>query len=154
MYDDLVKRLRAQADAERYFVGEDMLYDKAADAIEELTRENKELSFRAAQLEAMNDALIGETGAADALMVVSQPRWIPVSERLPDTMKDRSIYSGWSAEIAPSDDVLCYLGSEKRQTVAWFSHTYEEWTTVDENTVYKYGEVTHWMPLPERPKEE
>ena len=37
MYDDLVKRLRAQADAERYFVGEDMLYDKAADAIEELT---------------------------------------------------------------------------------------------------------------------
>lgn len=37
MYDDLVKRLRAQADAERYFVGEDMLYDKAADAIEELS---------------------------------------------------------------------------------------------------------------------
>lgn len=37
MYEALVKRLRAQADAERYFVGEDMLYDKAADAIEELS---------------------------------------------------------------------------------------------------------------------
>ena len=75
-------------------------------------------------------------------------KWIPVTERLPDTMKDKSVYSGWSAEIAPSDDVLCYLGSDKRQTVAWYSHTYKEWTTVDENTVYKYGEVTHWMPLP------
>lgn len=77
--------------------------------------------------------------------------WIPVTERLPGTMKDKSVYSGWSAEIAPSDDVLCYLGSEKRQTVAWYSHTYKEWTTVDENTVYKYGEVTHWMHLPEPP---
>ena len=81
-------------------------------------------------------------------------KWIPVTERLPDTMKDKSVYSGWSAEIAPSDDVLCYLGSEKRQTVAWYSHIYSEWTTVDENTVYKYGEITHWMPLPEPPKEE
>jgi hypothetical protein len=92
--------------------------------------------------------------AADAIEELSKPRWIPVEERLPDTMKDKSAYSGWSAEIAPSDDVLCYLGSEKRQTVAWYSHTFEEWTTVDENTVYKYGEVTHWMPLPEPPKEE
>lgn len=82
------------------------------------------------------------------------PKWIPVTERLPDTMKDKSAYSGWSAEIAPSDDVLCYLGSEKRQTVAWYSHTYKEWTTVDENTVYRYGEVTHWMPLPSAPMEE
>lgn len=56
------------------------MMDDAADAIEELTRENKEISFRAAQLEAMNDALIGETGAADALMVVSQPRWMPLPE--------------------------------------------------------------------------
>lgn len=80
--------------------------------------------------------------------------WIPVTERLPGMMKDKSVYSGWSAEIAPSDDVLCYLGSEKRQTVAWYSHTYHEWTTVDENTVYEYGEVTYWMPLPEPPEEE
>jgi hypothetical protein len=91
--------------------------------------------------------------AADAIEELSKLRWIPVTERMPDTMEDKSAYSGWSAEIAPSDDVLCYLGSEKRQTVAWYSHTFEEWTTVDENTVYKYGEVTHWMPLPEPPKE-
>lgn len=41
MYEELVKRLRAQADAERYYVGEDMLYDKAADAIEELLKAAK-----------------------------------------------------------------------------------------------------------------
>lgn len=91
---------------------------------------------------------------AEYIAEVAKPRWIPVTERLPDTMEDKSVYSGWSVEIAPSDDVLCYLGSEKRQTVAWYSHTYKEWTTVDENTVYKYGEVTHWMPLPTPPKEE
>lgn len=56
MYEALVKRLRAQADAERYFVGEDMLYDKAADAIEELS------------------ATISKMEIAT--------RWIPVTEQL------------------------------------------------------------------------
>ena len=38
MYDELIKRLRMQADAERFFSGEPMLYDQAADAIEELLK--------------------------------------------------------------------------------------------------------------------
>ena len=83
---------------------------------------------------------------------MSLPKWIPVTERLPKEM-DRSC-GGWSAEIRPSDDVLVWLSSEKRQSVAWYSHTYNEWTTVDENTVYYFGEVTHWMPLPSAPTEE
>ena len=80
--------------------------------------------------------------------------WISVKDRMPNTMIDKSSWSGWSDEYAPTDDVLCYIGEEGRQTVAWFSYTYNEWTTVDEATVYKYGEITHWMPLPEPPKEE
>lgn len=40
MYEELVKRLRTQADAERYFSGEMMLCDEAADAIEELQADN------------------------------------------------------------------------------------------------------------------
>lgn len=64
-YEDLVKQLRQLA-AEQFFDFERRPYLAAANAIEKLTRENKELLFRAAQLEAMNDALIGETGAADA----------------------------------------------------------------------------------------
>ena len=38
MYDDLVERLRAQAEVERFYTGEEMLYSQAADAIEELSK--------------------------------------------------------------------------------------------------------------------
>lgn len=114
---------------------------RAADAIEELLPFKKQV-----------EKGMGLLDKADKLLDAIKPRWIPVTERLPDTMKDKSVYSGWSEEIAPSDDVLCYLGSENRQTVAWYSHTYKEWTTVDENTVYKYDEITHWMPLQEPPR--
>lgn len=55
MYDDLVKRLRAQADAERYFVGEDMLYDKAADAIEELSAKVDRLQIFADNISKLPD---------------------------------------------------------------------------------------------------
>lgn len=79
-------------------------------------------------------------------------RWIPVTERLPDTMQDKSPNSGWSNEFAPTDDVLCLIGEENRMTVAWYSYTYNEWTTTDEKTVYSLGEITHWMPLPKEPE--
>lgn len=39
MYDELVKRLRAQAEAEKFFEGEEMLYSQAADVIEELQQQ-------------------------------------------------------------------------------------------------------------------
>ena len=136
MYDELVAALRRQCDEMDCGNCNTCVKTQAADAIEELSREKESLAKTVQE-------------ASEIL----RKRWISVTERLPGTMKDKSAYSGWSAEIAPSDDVLCYLGSEKRQTVAWYSHTYEEWTTVDENTVYKYGEVTHWMPLQPAPKE-
>lgn len=139
MYDELVKRLR---DDEAWKNCDfDFIYGwmhESADVIEELTALSRRQEVELVEL----------TGE-----LASKPCWIPVTERLPDTMKDKSVYSGWSEEFAPSDDVLCYLESDKRQTVAWYSHTYEEWTTVDENTVYEYGEITHWMPLPGPPKE-
>lgn len=145
MYDELVKRLRKETVylPEKFSKNAELLdaLMKAADAIEELQADKA----------ALNGTV---TNLLEQIKELGKSRWIPVTERFPDTMKDKSVYSGWSAEIAPSDDVLCYLGSEKRQTVAWYSHTYKEWTTVDENIVYKYGEVTHWMPLPQPPKEE
>lgn len=136
--EELVKELRKESCGAKT-----TCWWRAADAIEELLPFKKQV-----------EKGMGLLDKADKLLDAIKPPWIPVTERLPDTMKDKSVYSGWSEEIAPSDDVLCYLGSEHRQTVAWYSHTYKEWTTVDENTVYEYGEVTHWMPLPEPPKEE
>lgn len=135
MYEEFVKRLRQLAD-EQVFDFERAPFQKAADVIEKLIAVCKKQEIDLVEL----------TGE-----LAGKPRWIPVTERLPEEM-DRSC-GGWSAEIRPSDDVLVWLSSEKRQSVAWYSHTYNEWTTVDENTVYCFGEVTHWMPLPEPPKE-
>ena len=129
MYEVLIAHLRECA---KYDKSENT-YKEAADAIERLK------CFNALWQEAAKIAHERE------------PKWIPVTERLPKEM-DRSC-GGWSAEIRPSDDVLVWLSSEKRQSVAWYSHTYNEWTTVDENTVYCFGDITHWMPLPEPPKE-
>lgn len=83
----------------------------------------------------------------------SVPRWISVEERLPPEMEDKTPLSGWTREFRPSDDVLICLTIEKRQTVAWYSHAQDCWVTVDEKTDYLTREVSHWMPLPEPPKE-
>lgn len=150
MYDELIKALRVCVDE-----GKDCLdcpyYSKcmsndseehkamvdAADAIEELSRENKEIAFRANQLEAMNDALIGETGAADALMVASKPRWIPVSERLPDVFKHVLVnIPGMSPHPTVQE-------AFREKDGMWYSNGFR----------YGADEITHWMPLPEPPKE-
>ena len=62
MYKELIKRLREYATEDQWVqtrIGDTFV--EAADAIEELSRENKEIKFRANQLEAMNDALKEET---------------------------------------------------------------------------------------------
>lgn len=70
-----------------------------------------------------------------------KPKWIPVTERLPE------------AEYGESEDVLT-IDSLKVMRVAYFDGG---------NWCYPTGEVisttckfhiTHWMPLPEPPKEE
>ena len=61
-------------------------------------------------------------------------KWIPVSERLPENSKDVLVWgSGYAVHIA------------------WYVPTFNEWRTNEYD--YDDGEVTHWMPLPEPPKE-
>lgn len=79
--------------------------------------------------------------------------WIPCRERMPDMMADRRPKSGWSDDLKPSDDVLCYTNF-KRQIVAWYSHAYDEWTDVEEDHTYSRDEITHWRPLPDNPETE
>lgn len=55
---------------------------------------------------------------------VTVQRWIPVTERLPDT---EDVFLVWSKDLA--DMMFCYTSD------------------------FKQLEVTHWMPLPEPPKE-
>lgn len=142
MFDELVKRLRNDATAFVGFVGEDL--QQAADAIEELSKDCDNWKATAKEEREMYWHWF-DNYQRDI------PTWTPVTERLPEEM-DRS-RGEWSEEIRPSNDVLVWLSPENRQSVAWYSHTYNEWTTVDENTVYCFEQVTHWKPLPEPPKE-
>lgn len=58
------------------------------------------------------------------------PSWIPVSERLPEQGQEVIVYDG--GVLKPK--VYCYL---------FWNPNYDNW-----------ARVTHWMPLPEPPKED
>lgn len=94
---------------------------------------------------------------ADAQFLLSERpelEWIHRSEQLPPTMRDRDPEHGWSDDFLPSDDVLVWLDMDRRQRVAWYSHRYKKWYTVDEGAVYAETAVTYWMPALPAPKEE
>ena len=64
-----------------------------------------------------------------------QPRWIPVTERLPEA----------------GERVLCYCRANIYEVMKM--RTDGDWV-YDTNHVYMRSFVTHWMPLPEPPKAE
>lgn len=111
-YSELVKSLREH---NGWALNETL--DAAADAIEELQ----------AQLMYSNDA-------AKAI-AEKVPKWIPVTERLPEEYVN----------------VLCYCSRNKQYGCG-------EWSKEDNGTIYwsdLNGMIpTHWMPLPTPPKEE
>ena len=131
MYEELIKRLRkAQAISED--VANDLgkpprtEYREAADAIEGLK----------------NKLVITECErgiyAAAAATIIREPQWISVEEQLPESTSRNLVtcneLGGWIVRIA------AYYAPEK---------TFKEDEPKD---ITKY--VTHWMPLPQPPKEE
>jgi hypothetical protein len=88
---------------------------------------------------------------------VTIQKWIPVTERLPEERESifEKFYGTkrWEALMFRkiSDDVLAVVkyedGTRKVKTI----HTTDgEWRLIN---FYGAKEVTHWMPLPEAPKE-
>lgn len=106
MYDELVKDLRDNHD--KYFA-RDM---QAADAIEQLMEDNA----------ALNETV---TNLLEQIKDLSKPRWIPVTERLPEA----GVY------------VLAYSADD-------------DYMTVEARHKFEAFQITHWMPLPQPPKEE
>ena len=113
MYDDLIKRLRDAAKMSEALAvllphsegnATAKLYNEASDTIEELS-------------------VVVRTQKA---VLDKFPRWIPVTERLPER-------NTW---------VLAYC-KYKDHVVDY----------VDINGLWSYGNVTHWMPLPQPPEE-
>ena len=132
MYTELVKELRESPANKRL-----MVY--AADAIEELARqrnaaeENREhWEKRAGEMEVNWHVAEGKA-----------PRWVSVKERLPE--KELAFY-------------LCFTDCGIVIECLWTNNKYGlgpfgewGWRLMD---VPQYQKVTHWMPLPQPPKEE
>ena len=121
MYDELVARLRAGT----YTVEElSIILPKAADAIEELQQ-------TVDHYKGCSDDWYKEACDYKAML----PRWISVTERLPEPYFDVLSTDGESVGIASYQKKGGYwLGSD----VFYDAHV----------------AVTHWMPLPEPPKED
>ena len=68
-----------------------------------------------------------------------KPKWISVEERLPKEGEEVLVFGYWHEKFQP---LMCYLSPHRKGK--WF-------TTIAGQQVYT---VTHWMPLPEPPKEE
>ena len=65
-------------------------------------------------------------------------KWIPVTERLPEDM----------------DWVLC-ASIDGVVHILRYDYITDDWDVFGrQNTCYRTGFVTHWMPLPEPPKED
>lgn len=81
---------------------------------------------------------------------MAEMKWIPVSERLPEELPKDS--SEWSERVRPSVDVLVKTKGSKMLYTAWYSYSHKDWIDVREE--HCFNNATHWMPLPEPPKEE
>ena len=141
LMDELIKRLRASVDG-RYEKCEvcpyeedypccvdclDKMHKQAADAIEELSKREADMTHNMAALSLK--VLRAEE---------KRPRWIPVTERLPDA----------------GERVLCYCRANIYEVMKM--RTDGAWVHNDQvyDSTYMSGFVTHWMPLPQPPKEE
>lgn len=137
-YDELVKRLWECVSGECWNCSQhkdsydgqrtcaDNLMKQAADAIEELTALSRRQEVELVEL----------TGE-----LASKPRWIPVSERLPDE----------HVFVLIRQDDNRIMVAEKVDGDWWyryFAYDVDRW---NEN---EQGKITHWMPLPKGPEEE
>ena len=131
MYDQLVKVLRetdfsdgCPCGAEPLCKGKDCVILQAADAIEELQT----------YADLYKD-MIEESQRVARKVIDSYPRWIPVSERLPED----------------ENHVLAATRNKKENyniVKAYYCHDMGVWAAGMNSN------VTHWMPLPPEPKEE
>lgn len=124
-YDELVKQLRNRRICIQQLgtLNDYPLLGEAADAIEELSKREADMSHNMAALS------LKVLRAEEKI-----PRWIPVTERLPE----------------PFENVLVANKRGKHYDIdkGWWNGSF-----FDRCAKGGYHNVTHWMPLPEPPKE-
>ena len=90
------------------------------------------------QINQMENCIMDE--AADTIEELSKPKWIPVTDRLPED----------------GSDVLAYLKYADNRRIAAANYYKGTWQDCIMGRLYltEEGFVTHWRPLPEPPEEE
>ena len=80
--------------------------------------------------------------AADAIEELSKPKWIPVTERLPEDGE---------FVLVCNDDGHMLIAKHETETYEWYykytNYDFDIWDNEEQ------GPVCYWMPLPEPPKE-
>lgn len=80
---------------------------------------------------------------------VTVQQWIPVSERLPD----RALCKTFEDEVSRYPMFLVMISGAHYPTALFYNWQNNEWFEINyDYTTFVYS-VTHWMPLPEPPKE-
>lgn len=164
MYEEQIEWLRTHAKSYEEMFGEgesSTMMRQAADAIEErdryaLTLQHEmmaEAESHIALVERLNkqveelqknvaywQAQLTKSMCGETLAELERPRWVSVAERLPE---DRS-------------DVLAYLKYEVGGRIAAANYDKGMWQDCVMGGLYRTeeGVVTHWMPIPQPPKEE
>ena len=132
MYDTLIKRLR-ECTAE--LNGEKTLWHQAADAIEER--------------QAVVDGLTAQTNMVfekteGRTVIKFEPKWIPVTERLPDAGKKVLVFAyGY-------DTITARMCKKTEDGYPVFECKGYDGIYLE---MARAGRISHWMPLPEPPKE-
>lgn len=133
MYEDLIKRLQDFAAGTRLDEDAQLAFD-AADAIEMLDM----------KLHGANAAIAGMQREIERMVIDSansKPKWIPVTERLPEKPKNypncklREYY---------------FLVTLETNAVVYREYDFDNKRWHGTNGIIR---VTHWMPLPEPPKD-
>ena len=126
MHDDLVKRLREAAKISDALAV--LLPNSEGNAMAKLYRQAAgAIEERCQQVDKFAEEA--------ARLYAKLPSWIPASERLPEA----------------GERVLCYCRANIYEVMKM--RTDGDWV-YDVHHIYMHSFVTHWMPLPEPPKEE
>ena len=138
MYNDLVKRLRDAAKMSEALAV--LLPHSEGNAVAKLHRDAADAIETMCEMVATAH---GELANVIQSYEESKPRWIPVTERFPEKTNHYLVYIECKC-----DGIFMSAWVQ----VAWFCEKFY-WEHVQGDDVFKET-VTHWMPLPEPPKEE